>query len=85
MTRKKVEVAMNKGQDTRPIAVLVQMASQYVSTVYIEYEDKHVNAKSIMGMMTLAMKNGDKVEVVTEGADEEAAADGISKYLLGKD
>ncbi len=85
MTRKTVEVSINKGLDTRPIAMLVQIASQYESSVYIEYEDKHVNAKSIMGMMTLAMKDGDKVEVVTDGADEEAAAEGIVKFLTGEE
>ena len=85
MTRKTVEVSMNEGLDTRPIAMLVQLASQYESTVYIEYDDKHVNAKSIMGMMTLALKNGDNVDVVTDGSDEEAAAGSISAYLDGTD
>lgn len=85
MTRKTVEVSMIKGLDTRPIAMLVQIASQYESSVYIEYEDKHVNAKSIMGMMTLALKDGDKVEVVTDGTDEEAAAGGIVKFLTGEE
>ncbi len=85
MTRKTVEVSMQEGLDTRPIAMLVQLASQYESTVYIEYDDKHVNAKSIMGMMTLALKNGDKVDVVTDGADEETAAGSISAYLDGTD
>ena len=61
MTRKTVEVSLQDGLDTRPIAMLVQTASQFESTVYIEYDKKHVNAKSIMGMMTLALKNGDKV------------------------
>ncbi len=84
MTRTKVEVALKEGLDTRPIAMLVQMASQYESTVYIEHDEKHVNAKSIMGMMTLALQNGDEVEVVTEGKDEEKAAEGIGRYLTGK-
>ena len=84
MTRKTVEVSLQDGLDTRPIAMLVQTASQFESTVYIEYDKKHVNAKSIMGMMTLALKNGDKVEVVTDGSDEENAADNISRYLKGE-
>jgi len=83
MTRKTVEVSLQDGLDTRPIAMLVQMASQYESTVYIEYDEKHVNAKSIMGMMTLALKNGDNVEVVTDGKDEDAAAEKIGQYLEG--
>ena len=83
MTRKTVEVSLQDGLDTRPIAMLVQMASQFESTVYIEYDEKHVNAKSIMGMMTLALKNGDNVEVVTDGQDENDAAERIGQYLEG--
>ena len=75
---------MQEGLDTRPIAMLVQIASQYESTVYIEYDEKHVNAKSIMGMMTLALKNGDTVDVVTDGSDEAQAADSLSNYLVGE-
>ena len=75
---------MQEGLDTRPIAMLVQIASQYESTVYIEYDEKHVNAKSIMGMMTLALKNGDRVDVVTDGSDEAQAADSLSDYLVGR-
>ncbi len=84
MTRKTVEVSMQGGTDTRPIAMLVQTASQYEATVYIEYDEKHVNAKSIMGMMTLALKNGDRVDVVTDGSDEENAAGEICRYLKGE-
>ena len=83
MTRKTVEVSLQDGLDTRPIAMLVQMASQFESTVYIEYDEKHVNAKSIMGMMTLALKKGDNVEVVTDGKDENDAAERIGQYLEG--
>ncbi len=83
MTTKTVKVSLQEDLDTRPIAMLVQMASQYNSTVYIDHESKHVNAKSIMGMMTLALKNGDSVNVVAEGADEVDAAAKISEYLGG--
>ena len=83
MTRKTVEVSLQDGLDTSPIAMLVQMASQFESTVYIEYDEKHVNAKSIMGMMTLALKNGDNIEVVTDGKDENDAAERIGQYLEG--
>ncbi len=84
MTRKSVQVSLQEDVDTRPMAMLVQMASQYDASVYIEYNSKHVNAKSIMGMMTLALKNGDKVIVVTDGEDEGAAADHIGRYLTGE-
>ncbi|MBR1893238.1 MAG: HPr family phosphocarrier protein [Lachnospiraceae bacterium] len=83
MKKQTVKVSLNEDMDTRPIAMLVQVASQYDSSVYIEYDSKHVNAKSIMGMMTLALKNGDDVDVVADGADEDDAADTKEKYLTG--
>lgn len=83
MKTKTITVAMDDKGDARPIAKLVQVASQYDSSVYIDCDSKHVNAKSIMGMMTLALKNGDDVNVVTDGSDEDAAAEGIEKYLTG--
>ena len=50
-----VVVRQEKGLDGRPIALLVQEASQYASKVYIKVEDKSINAKSIMGMMSLSL------------------------------
>ena len=61
--------------------MLVQVASQHDSTVYLESEGKKVNAKSIMGMMSLALQEGDEVTVVAEGEDEEKAAEGIKTFL----
>ena len=70
-----------EGLEARPIAMLVQKASQYSSTVHIEIGTKKVNAKSIMGMMSLSVCGGEELVVVTEGKDEEAAADEIESYL----
>lgn len=81
MKKRKVTVNVKDAADVRPIAMLVQVASQFDSSVYIDCDTKHVNAKSIMGMMTLALKDGEEVTVVTDGADEEKAADDIEKYL----
>ena len=70
-----------EGLEARPIAMLVQKASQFSSRVHIEIGNKKVNAKSIMGMMSLSVCGGDEVVIVTEGADEEAAANEIEAYL----
>ncbi len=80
MIRKAVTINC-EGLEARPIAMLVQKASQYASTVHIEVGSKKVNAKSIMGMMSLSVCGGDKIVVVTEGRDEVAAADEIELYL----
>ena len=53
MVRKTVTVELASGLEARPVAMLVQVASQYESNIYVEIDSKRVNAKSIMGMMTL--------------------------------
>ncbi len=83
MKKRDVVVNVKEDEDARPIAVLVQVASQYESSVYINSGSRHVNAKSIMGMMSLALKNGEEVTVETDGKDEDQAADGIVDYLGG--
>ena len=81
MVKKTVTVRREAGLEARPIAVLVQKASQFSSRVYIEVGTKSINAKSIMGMMSWRVGSGDQVVVVTEGTDEEAAANEIELYL----
>lgn len=82
MIRKPVTIQLSEGLEARPIALLVQEASQYASTVYIEFEEKQINAKSIMGMMSLRLTPGDHITIVTNGMDEEKAAAGIENFLI---
>lgn len=84
MMKKEVQIQLENGLEARPIALLVQVASQYESSIYIESEGKRVNAKSIMGMMTLVLSAGDQVVVSADGKDEEEAIKGIEAYLSGK-
>ena len=77
-----VVVRQEKGLDGRTIALLVQEASQYASKVYIKVEDKSINAKSIMGMMSLSLSEGEEVTIFTEGEDEEKAAEGIKTFFM---
>lgn len=81
MITKSITIKLPTGLEARPVALLVQVASQYESSVYVECENKKVNAKSIMGMMTLGLAAGEQVTVVVDGSDEEAAMDNIEKYL----
>lgn len=77
-----VVVRQENGLDGRPIALLVQEASQYASKVYIKVENKSINAKSIMGMMSLSLAEGEEVTILTEGEDEEKAAEGIKTFFM---
>ena len=81
MIKKPVKIQLSEGLDARPIALLVQEASQYSSSVYIEVDQKQVNAKSIMGMMSLRLLPGEEITVVTDGSDEVAAAQGMETFF----
>lgn len=83
--RKEMVVQIAGGLEARPIAVLVQVASQYESSIYLEAAGKRVNAKSIMGMMTMALKAGETMVVEATGVDEAAAIEGIEKYISGQE
>lgn len=81
MREKEIEIGLETGLEARPVALLVQVASQFDSDIYIESGTKRVNAKSIMGMMSLGLDNGEKVKVTINGEDENTAMDGIEKFL----
>lgn len=84
MTSKDIRINLENGLEARPVALLVQEASKYDSTVYIQSGGKKVNAKSIMGMMSLGLDNGEELVVIAEGSDEQLAVDNIEKFLSGQ-
>ena len=84
MIQKSIQIKLETGLEARPVAMLVQVASQFESTVYINVDDRKVNAKSIMGMMSLGLDSGEQITVTAEGKDEEAAIDEIEKFLSSK-
>lgn len=83
MMEKSITIQLSEGLQARPVAMLVQVASQHESSVYIEAEGKRVNAKSIMGMMSLALGTGESIKVIAEGTDEKEAIQDIEEYLSG--
>lgn len=85
MVTKKMTINIPSGLAARPAAILVQVASQYESSIYIECEAKRINAKSIMGMMSLGLAAGEEVVVSANGSDEEVAIKHIEKYLTSKE
>ena len=85
MIQKDIKIKLSGGLEARPIAVLVQVASQYDSTVYLQIDNKKVNAKRIMGMMSLGLNTGEEVTVLVDGADEQEALENIEKYLSGEE
>ena len=81
MIRKPVTIQNNMDMEDRPVAHLVQEASQYTRQVYIVMGSKKINAKSIMGMMSLKLQKGEDVTIVADGQDEDAAVSGVATFL----
>ena len=81
MIERTIKVKLSDGLESRPAALFVQVASKFNSRIYIMLDNKKVNAKSIMGMMTLGLSAGEQVTVTADGTDEKEAMDNIEKYL----
>lgn len=81
MVSRNVKVQAALKEEDRPIALLVQMASQFESKILFEAGNKQVNVKSIMGMMSLGLNQIEDLTVVADGSDEEEAVTQIEHYL----
>lgn len=81
MTTKTIQINLPSGLEARPVALLVQVASQFESTIMVKSNNREINAKSIMGMMTLGLNSGETVDISADGEDEIAAIENIEKYL----
>ena len=77
MTEQVVKIINRAGIHARPAAVLVQLAKDFKSNIYFEKGNDRINAKSIMGILTLAATYGTEIKVITEGEDEEDAVEAI--------
>ena len=79
--KKDVVIQMDSTMEATPIAHLVQLANQFESRVYLEMDTKRVNAKSIMGMMSLVLSTGNTVTIDAEGDDDDKAIVAMEKFL----
>ena len=81
MVTKEIVIGNFSKLDASPAAMLVQLASKFDSSIYVDQAEKRTNAKSIMGVMILKFIEGEKVTVTAEGTDEETALAEIQKFL----
>ena len=82
MSKKSIVVSNVLESHDNPIAELVQVACKFDSEITLESDNRRINAKSIMGIMAFNPSDGMSVDIVAEGADEEAALDAIEKFLV---
>lgn len=81
MVEKKVEVRLKTGLQARPAAIFVQEANKFSADVFLEKDGKKVNAKSIMGLMSLAISSGSVITLMADGHDEEEAIESLVAYV----
>ncbi|WP_160719608.1 HPr family phosphocarrier protein [Bacillus sp. USDA818B3_A] len=81
MLVKQVEVKLKTGLQARPAALFVQEANRFSSEILLEKDGKKVNAKSIMGLMSLAVSSGTEINILADGEDEEDAISSLSDFI----
>ena len=71
-------VVQNKvGLHARPATLFIQKANEFKSSIWVEREERRINAKSLLGVLSLGIVGGAQIKVIADGADEEAAVDAL--------
>ena len=74
---REVLVKNQVGLHARPATFFIQKANEFKSSVWVEKEDRRVNAKSLLGVLSLGIVGGTKIRIIVDGADEEAAMNAL--------
>ena len=78
---REVEVKNQVGLHARPATFFIQKANEYKSSIWVEKEERRVNAKSLLGILSLGIVGGTKIRIIADGADEQLAVDGLTKLV----
>ncbi|MBR6336662.1 MAG: HPr family phosphocarrier protein [Ruminococcus sp.] len=81
MTLKEVVVQNQVGLHARPATFFIQKANEFKSSIWIEKEERRVNAKSLLGILSLGIVGGTTIRVIADGSDEEAAVEGLVELV----
>lgn len=81
MVERSVEVQLETGLQARPAAQFVQEANRFAADLFLEKDGKRINAKSIMGLMSIAVTKGETVTLIADGPDEEIALNELSSFI----
>ena len=81
MITKEVKISNAIGLHARPATFLIQKANTYNSTIWVEKDDRRVNAKSLLGVLSLGIAKGMTIVLTAEGQDEELAIEGLTKLI----
>ena len=78
---KDVEVQNQVGLHARPATFFIQKANEYKSSIWVEKEERRVNAKSLLGVLSLGILGGNNIKIIADGADEQEAVEGLAKLV----
>ncbi|ELK47984.1 HPr family phosphocarrier protein [Halobacillus sp. ACCC02827] len=81
MIEKQVKIELDTGLQARPAAQFVQEANKFSADVFIEKAEKRVNAKSIMGLMSLAVGTDEEIKLIADGTDEQEAIERLTAFV----
>ncbi len=81
MVKHDVTITNNIGLHARPATFFIQKANSYKASIWIEKDDRKVNAKSLLGVLSLGIAKGMTVTLVAEGADEAIAIEGLVELV----
>jgi catabolite repression HPr-like protein len=81
LVERKVKVLLATGLQARPAARFVQEANRYSADIFLEKDGKRINAKSIMGLMSIAVASGEEIVLIADGFDEQDAIDELAAFV----
>ncbi len=81
MITRDVTIQNNVGLHARPATFFIQKANSYKASIWVEKDDRRVNAKSLLGVLSLGIIKGMTVTLIADGADENEALDGLSELI----
>ena len=81
MISRNVTIKNNVGLHARPATFFIQKANSFKSSIWVEKDDRRVNAKSLLGVLSLGIVEGMSILLIADGADEEAALDGLEELI----
>ena len=81
MLRKEIEITNSIGLHARPATFFIQKANFYKSSIWLEKDERKVNAKSLLGVLSLGIAKGMTISLIADGQDEENAIEGLSELI----
>jgi Phosphotransferase System HPr (HPr) Family len=81
MISRNVTIQNSVGLHARPATFFIQKANSYKSSIWVEKEDRRVNAKSLLGVLSLGIVKGMSITLIADGADEAEALDGLCELI----